>query len=113
MSATSSGDPKVEVRWRLRIVSADPSKETEFDLSLALSGEDEEGSGLTFGTFSTPYERELSAEMVLAVVASKSGTWLNSELRRFDGEMGVSVSSLRQILGKQVIGKIGCFARAF
>ncbi|MBI1926417.1 hypothetical protein HYR99_19510 [Candidatus Poribacteria bacterium] len=115
MAVTShSADSKVKERWLLRIASADATKETEFDLSVALSGQDDGDSGLTFGTETTPYEREFTADMVLIVAASRSSTRLNSEFRHLDGSGGgVSVSSLRQILGKQVFHKIDCFGRGF
>ncbi|MBM3241083.1 hypothetical protein FJZ31_32770 [Candidatus Poribacteria bacterium] len=108
-----SGDSKVKERWLLRVDSADPTKETEFDLSLALSGQDGGDSGLTFGTETTPYERELTAHMVLVVVASRSSTQLKSEFRQLKGETGVSVSSRRQVLGKEVFRETGCFGRSF
>ena len=97
-------------RWLLRIISADPTRETEFDLCLTLGGSD---SSLTSDAETTPYERELDAKMILAVIASKSETHLGGELRQLNGESGVGVSSLRQILGKHVVDEKGCFGRGF
>lgn len=113
MTTSSLESSQDRDRWLLRIVSADPKKETEFDLCLTLDGQSENNSGLTFGVETTPYEQELDRNMILAVVASKSDTQLSSELRQLDGDSGVGVTSLRQILGKQVVDEKRCFGRGF